>query len=96
MNEKLSMVEIRINIQSAVIILLAVVILVFGAYNYRNTKEESLRLQIEDTQKILNFLSLDENIAQAFNNIGYEVKNIRRPLMPDSQPQAQNNDTDNK
>jgi hypothetical protein len=71
--------EIKINLQSAIIMLLATCVLTMGAYFYRSYELQAMRVQIQNTQQVILQLGVDEKVATIFNNIGYQV-NVQKPV----------------
>jgi len=81
-------VEIRLSIQSAVIIFLAVCVLVMGSFFYRGydllslTKEKRERESfIQETQKRLLMLQVEPQVSKLFTDLGYKM-NVMQPPLP--------------
>ena len=73
--------EIRIDFKTAFILLLTVIILIGGAYFYRSYENLALRQTITNGENILNQLQISPQIANAFRQIGYNIKPQTQPTL---------------
>ncbi len=83
---------ICVGVQSAVIILLSVLVLVMGSFFYRSYDMQAMSRQLQQTQQLILQLRLDPTIGKAFSEIGYRV-NVAQPTQPSPIPSEAKKDS---
>jgi len=66
--------RLEFDFKSMVIALLITIILMVGAYRYRDHNTVEMQAQIDATQEILSQLQLNKGIGDAFRGTGYDVR----------------------
>ncbi len=90
-SKKETVIEIRISWQSAIIILLAVLVFLmgtlFGAYFYRGYQMQAHVNRYNQTLRVFSQLDLNPQVAQVLRNIGWPIREVRS--LPQVLPQRE-------
>ncbi len=65
--------KIKIDVRSAIIIALSIVVLVVGAYFYRDSRTVEQQKMVVNTQELILNLQLSPAVAIMFKQLGWEV-----------------------
>lgn len=68
-----TIITIKIDIRSAIIVLLSVLILIAGAYFYRNVDIAENEELFENTQELILRLQLSPAVGTLFEQVGWET-----------------------
>jgi len=80
--QKENNMEIKVSWQSALIILMASIIIVLGAYYHRDYQLQVHVDRYNNTMQVLSKTSLTPQLLQVFRSIGYPLKAVQQLSQP--------------